>query len=524
MRKPSPTSAPTPGSRRPPAHRPHRRRCGPTRSPAPGPHTTGPRRRGRAPEAGAPEVPGKTEAGQGALGQIVPGPIRAIRGVLPLGRLRGPAGAPVGTSAPGPRSRGEDPRGVCPIGIARVRGRAVEDCGISPVRPPARRCGKRGGACASGAFQHVTAARRRTGRRNCDGPADAPVPLAPETGCRCRDGPDCRTRKGFCERPGPSDLPVLSSPGPVTSRGRVNGGSDERTDRGTVVPAREPGRSDGPAGCRCRGTGRSPPPPWPGWSCSDSASAARTAFRRRHARTWCPNEELVFGGWDVSADDLAKAAHLHRVMEPAQIEAAAPRLQHLPPWPAVADQAYCRAVTGANVVPFDSPRERTERIREDLRRFKGGQGLDEVVVVNLASTERLPDPASPALASPEAFEAALDTGEEAITPAMLYAYAALREGMPYVNFTPSCGADVPALIRLAEQEGVPVAGKDGKTGQTVVKTVLAPALRSRALRVEGWYSTNLLGNRDGRALEDPDSLAEPAVDQSCRFRREPHLL
>ncbi|GAA4826287.1 inositol-3-phosphate synthase [Streptomyces ziwulingensis] len=220
-----------------------------------------------------------------------------------------------------------------------------------------------------------------------------------------------------------------------------------------------------------------------------------------------PYEELVFGGWDLSADDLAKAAHLHRVLEPAQIEAASARLQQLRPWPAVADPAYCRAVTGANVVPVDSPRERTERIREDLRRFRAEQHLDEVVVVNLASTERLPDPASPALASPEAFEAALDSGDESITPAMLYAYAALREGMPYLNFTPSSGADVPALLRLAEQLGVPVAGKDGKTGQTMVKTVLAPALRSRALRVEGWYSTNLLGNRDGRALEDPDSLA-----------------
>ncbi|MFD7709776.1 inositol-3-phosphate synthase [Streptomyces sp. NPDC059785] len=220
-----------------------------------------------------------------------------------------------------------------------------------------------------------------------------------------------------------------------------------------------------------------------------------------------PYEELVFGGWDVSADDLAKAAHLHRVLEPAQIEAAAPSLQQLRPWPAVADSDYCRAVTGANVVPCDGLRERTERIREDLRRFRDEQDLSQVVVVNLASTERLPDPAAPALASPEAFEAALDAGDEAIAPAMLYAYAALMEGMAYLNFTPSAGADVPALRLLAERQGVPIAGKDGKTGQTMVKTVLAPALRSRALRVEGWYSTNLLGNRDGRALEDPDSLA-----------------
>lgn len=243
-----------------------------------------------------------------------------------------------------------------------------------------------------------------------------------------------------------------------------------------------------------------------------------------------PYEALVFGGWDVSADDLAKAAHLHQVLEPAQIEAVAPRLQRLRPWPAIADPDYCRGVTGANVAPSGSLRERTDRVRDDLRRFRSEQELDEVVVVNLASTERQPDPASPSLASPEAFEAALDGGGEAITPAMLYAYAALREGMAYVNFTPSVGADVPALTLLAERQGVPIAGKDGKTGQTLVKTVLAPALRSRALRVEGWYSTNLLGNRDGRALEDPGSLAsktatkESVLDAMLGYPVEDHRI
>ncbi|WP_413760596.1 inositol-3-phosphate synthase [Streptomyces sp. MMBL 11-3] len=241
-----------------------------------------------------------------------------------------------------------------------------------------------------------------------------------------------------------------------------------------------------------------------------------------------PYEAMVFGGWDVAADDLAKAAHLHRVLEPAQIEAVAGQLQQLRPWPAVADSDYCRAVTGANVVAIDSARERTERIREDLRRFRDDQELDEVVVVNLASTERLPDAASPALATVEAFEAALDAGDEALTPSMLYAYAALREGMAYLNFTPSAGASVPALTLLAERQGVPIAGKDGKTGQTMVKTVLAPALRSRALRVEGWYSTNLLGNRDGQALEDPDSLAsktatkESVLDEVLGYPVEDH--
>ena len=125
------------------------------------------------------------------------------------------------------------------------------------------------------------------------------------------------------------------------------------------------------------------------------------------------------------------------------------------------------------------------------------------MLINLASTEAWPDPWAAALATPEAFEQGLDEDDPAIGPAMLYAYAALREGVPVANFTPSLAADVPALRALAWQVGVPLAGKDGKTGQTMMKTVLAPAFRSRALHVEGWYSTNILGNRDGEALPRP---------------------
>jgi myo-inositol-1-phosphate synthase len=111
------------------------------------------------------------------------------------------------------------------------------------------------------------------------------------------------------------------------------------------------------------------------------------------------------------------------------------------------------------------------------------------------------------LADADTFEKGLDTDSDVITPGMLYAYAAIVEGCPYVNFTPSLAADVPALKELAQRLGVPTAGKDGKTGQTLIKTVLAPAFRTRGLRVEGWYSTNILGNRDGQILDDPSSLA-----------------
>ncbi|MCV2489626.1 inositol-3-phosphate synthase [Geodermatophilus sp. YIM 151500] len=219
-----------------------------------------------------------------------------------------------------------------------------------------------------------------------------------------------------------------------------------------------------------------------------------------------PYESLVVGGWDLDGSDLRKAAEVHGVLDPRQLADAADGLSALTPWPAAGDADFCRNVTGGNVVLAESRRAQVEAVRADLRRFREEQRLDGLVLVNLASTERWPDPAAPVLQSAAAFEQGLDADDRAITPAMVYAYAAITEGVGYVNFTPSLAADVPALVELATQRGVPVAGKDGKTGQTMVKTVLAPAFRSRALQVEGWYSTNILGNRDGLALEDPNSL------------------
>ncbi|MEH1164034.1 inositol-3-phosphate synthase [Micromonospora sp. CPCC 205539] len=243
-----------------------------------------------------------------------------------------------------------------------------------------------------------------------------------------------------------------------------------------------------------------------------------------------PYEALVFGGWDLAPDDLAKAAHVHRVVEPAHLDAVAAPLQEIRPWPAVADPAYCRNASGANVVPVGPLRGRVEHLRGDLRRFRETQRLDRVVVVNVASTEARPDPAAPVLAGLEAFEVGLDGDDPAITPGLLYAYAAIQEGCPFANFTPSLGAEVPALLELALQRGVPVAGKDGKTGQTLVKTVLAPAFRSRALTVEGWYSTNILGNRDGQILDDPTSLASKldtkgsVLNQILGYQVEDHVV
>ena len=219
-----------------------------------------------------------------------------------------------------------------------------------------------------------------------------------------------------------------------------------------------------------------------------------------------PYDALVVGGWDLDGSDLRKAAEQHGVLDSRQLEVVGPALQAMSPWPAAGDEEFCRNVTGGNVVLASGRRAQVEAVRGDLRRFREEQGLDGLVLVNLASTERWPDASAACLQTVEAFERGLDADDPAITPAMVYAYAAVCEGVGYANFTPSLAADVPALVELAEARSVPLAGKDGKTGQTMLKTVLAPAFRSRALRVEGWYSTNILGNRDGLALDDPASL------------------
>ena len=215
---------------------------------------------------------------------------------------------------------------------------------------------------------------------------------------------------------------------------------------------------------------------------------------------------LHFAGWDLHGETLDEAVREHRVLDGAQQDIVSPSLSKMTPWPAVGSVDFCRNVDGNNKVAVKSHREAVDRIRDDIRRHREASGIENLVMVNLASVERWPDKAAPALRTPEGFEKGLDGSDPAISPAMLYAYAAIAEDVPYGNFTPSLAADVPALVALAERRNVPVAGKDGKTGQTFIKTVLAPAFKSRSLYVEGWFSTNILGNRDGLALDNPDSL------------------
>ncbi|MEZ5345076.1 MAG: inositol-3-phosphate synthase [Pyrinomonadaceae bacterium] len=215
-------------------------------------------------------------------------------------------------------------------------------------------------------------------------------------------------------------------------------------------------------------------------------------------------ENIVVGGWDLNGDDLSAAAAEHDVLMHKQFIAIETELSEITPWKAVSNNSFLSNIGGENIRKTASHRKTVESIRADIREFQ--KHCDDLVVINLASTEKLADETAQVFSSLEKFEEALDADSADVSPAMLYAYSAIAERAPYGNFTPSVAADIPALIEFAEKNDVPIAGKDGKTGQTFIKTVIAPALRSRALKVEGWYSTNILGNRDGLALSNEESL------------------
>ncbi|MGD9590173.1 MAG: inositol-3-phosphate synthase [Pyrinomonadaceae bacterium] len=214
--------------------------------------------------------------------------------------------------------------------------------------------------------------------------------------------------------------------------------------------------------------------------------------------------DIAFAGWDLNGDDLAAAAEGHAVLSDRQLAAVRDELSQIRPWPAIGNERFLSLIEGDNKIA-GGHRAVVDRLRSDLAGFKEACG--SAVVINLASTEKLSVEGTDALNGIAAFEKALDDDSPDVSPAMLYAYASIAEGVPYGNFTPSTSADIPALIQFAEKQNVPIAGKDGKTGQTFIKTVLAPALKARALHVDGWYSTNILGNRDGLALSNEDSLA-----------------
>jgi len=216
-------------------------------------------------------------------------------------------------------------------------------------------------------------------------------------------------------------------------------------------------------------------------------------------------DDLVFGAWDPIADDALTAACKAGVLEQRDIEPLADFLRDIKPMPAVFDNRYVTRLHGENVKRGKTKRDLAEQLRQDIRDFKTKHRLDRVVAVWCASTETYIKP-GPQHATIEQFEKAMERNDDAIAPSMLYAWAAIMEGVPYCNGAPNLAVDTPALMELAVDRGVPISGKDFKTGQTWMKTVIAPGLKARMLGLAGWYSTNILGNRDGEVLDDPASF------------------
>ena len=216
-------------------------------------------------------------------------------------------------------------------------------------------------------------------------------------------------------------------------------------------------------------------------------------------------DNVVFGAWDLFQDNAYEAAKTAGVLEADLLEQVKPELEAIEPMSAVFDRRYVKRLDGPNVKKGKTKKDLADQLIEDMRRFKKAHNCDRLVMVWCGSTEVFLTE-SPAHATLAAFEKALEANDDSIPSSMIYAYAAIKEGLPYANAAPNLSADVPALLELASQTGSPLAGKDLKTGQTLIKTIIAPGLKARLLGVEGWYSTNILGNRDGEVLDDPESF------------------
>jgi myo-inositol-1-phosphate synthase len=235
-------------------------------------------------------------------------------------------------------------------------------------------------------------------------------------------------------------------------------------------------------------------------------------------------DDLVFGGWDIFEDNAYEAAMKAGVLEKELLGKVRPLLEKVVPMPAVFDNRYVKKLSGPNVKKGANWYEMAEQLMDDMRSFRKANGLDRMVVVWCASTEIYIEP-SDVHASLKAFEEGLKRKDERIAPSMVYAYAALQCGVPFANGAPNLTVDIPALVELARERGVPVAGKDFKTGQTLMKTILAPGFKARLLGVSGWYSTNILGNRDGEVLEDPESFKTKETSKLSVLEEilQPHL-
>lgn len=253
----------------------------------------------------------------------------------------------------------------------------------------------------------------------------------------------------------------------------------------------------------------------------------RTEHRVPLIRDYVPLPDLAdlrFGGWDIYDESVLAAARTANVLESQLLDQLSDELEMIRPMPAVFDRNWVRNLSGDNVKQGTSKMDLAEQIMRDIAVFMSTEGCNRCVMVFCASTEVYSEPGK-VHANLHSFEQGLKASSPEISPSQIYAYAALRMGVPYVNGAPNMSVDIPAMQELALETRTPIAGKDFKTGQTLMKTILAPGFKARVLGLNGWFSTNILGNRDGEVLNDPDAFRSKEVSKLGVLEHilQPHL-
>lgn len=224
-------------------------------------------------------------------------------------------------------------------------------------------------------------------------------------------------------------------------------------------------------------------------------------------------DDLVFGGWDIFEDDVYDAARQAAVLQEKDLDGVKDELKAIKPMKAVFDRNFVKRLHGTHVKPEATRWELVEMLRQDIRTFKKEHNCDRMVMIWVASTETYLATSKEHTTLEDLQKAMKKDEKEKIAPSMCYAYAAIREGVPFINGAPGLTLDIPAIEELALKMDIPICGKDLKTGQTMIKTVLAPMLKTRMLGLEGWFSTNILGNRDGEVLDDPESFKTKEISK-----------
>jgi len=235
-------------------------------------------------------------------------------------------------------------------------------------------------------------------------------------------------------------------------------------------------------------------------------------------------QDVVFGGWDIFDDNCYEAAKKAGVLDEKLLEQVKDELSAVKPMSAVFDRHYVKRLDGPNVKKGGNKKDLADQLIADIRQFKADNNCSRLVLIWAGSTEIFLTEAA-CHQSVATFERGLEENDPAISPSQIYAYAAIKEGIPYGNAAPNLSAEVPALRELSVKTGAPICGNDMKTGQTLIKTIIAPGLKARLIGVKGWYSTNILGNRDGEVLDDPESFKskEESKKGALDYIFQPHL-